>query len=474
MMTAAGYTLIFIYIFFLIFVLGEIVKKFAGVEASRKLVHIMLFGVWVLIDVFLKNTVHQIIIPVIFLILNALSYKFNIYKSVERTEGNHFGTVYFAAAITVVLTIAYFCPAFYYPGGIAIACLTFGDGFAALIGYHVRSPRIHNSKSLAGFLACMIAVILSLLAFRAIYDPALPVYAVFIIGAVTAILEMVDYGLDNFSITFGTFFISYALCSVPGERLVPGIVTALAVFAVVFFAKAIRYYGALLSAVMVFIFAYCGGTLGVVFLLAAYFSIFLISKIKKLCSGRNGRKSEKPRGFLQILINGGLGSLFMVLYGVTGDMDLYIVSLIAISGCFIDSVSSDVGVLSRAKPYDFIRRCHVEKGLSGGVTLLGTSASLAAAALTAVYITWSAGLGGIYILLITAIVFLQTAVDSVLGSVLQVKFICPECGAVTEKKVHCTADTGYYSGVRWIDNNAVNLISSVLVTAAAAVVFAVL
>ena len=72
MMTAAGYTLIFIYIFFLIFVLGEIVKKFAGVEASRKLVHIMLFGVWVLIDVFLKNTVHQIIIPVIFLILNVM------------------------------------------------------------------------------------------------------------------------------------------------------------------------------------------------------------------------------------------------------------------------------------------------------------------------------------------------------------------------------------------------------------------
>ena len=83
-MILVGYLTIFAYIFSLIFIIGPLVKKVSNLETSRKIIHILLFMVWIFLDIFMKNTYHQVIVPIIFLILNTLSYKFNIYKIVER------------------------------------------------------------------------------------------------------------------------------------------------------------------------------------------------------------------------------------------------------------------------------------------------------------------------------------------------------------------------------------------------------
>jgi len=62
-------------------------------------------------------------------------------------------------------------------------------------------------------------------------------------------------------------------------------------------------------------------------------------------------------------------------------------------------------------------------------------------------------------------------VDSFLGSVCQVKYRCPVCHRLTEKKTHCEIGTEFASGLRFLDNNAVNFLSSLLISAAAAAVF---
>ena len=64
-MIFTGYVLIILYILFLIFVVGNKIKNFFNVETSRKIIHVGLFFVWILIDIFLKNTIHQVIIPII-------------------------------------------------------------------------------------------------------------------------------------------------------------------------------------------------------------------------------------------------------------------------------------------------------------------------------------------------------------------------------------------------------------------------
>lgn len=461
-MVFIGYTSIFLYAFFLIFVLGDFLQKKINLETSRKIIHILLFGVWVLIDLFLKNSIHQIIVPVIFLILNALSYKYKFYKGIERTEGNHLGTVYFAIAITVILTTVYFIPELYYYAGISIVCLTIGDGFAALIGYNVKSSKILKNKSVAGFIACFLTIVIGLLIFKFIYFPELSLFTIFVISIVSAILELVDYGLDNFSITFGSFALCVFMETNIDEWIILSLVCSIIVFLIVFLSKAIDYYGSLLSMVIVFLFFYVGGVTGGIFLLLSYFAIFLIELFKKITCHKK-TKSGKGRNILQIIINGGLGTVAIVLYGITDIKDFFVLSMIAIGGNFVDSVSSEVGALSKKNPYDFWAHKHVTPGLSGGVTVLGTVSALVASILIGLYGYFTKSVDNTCALLIIAMVFFQSILDSMLGSKLQVKYYCNLCGSITEEKLHCGNSTEYYCGCKRIDNNCVNLISSILI-----------
>ncbi len=471
-MTLIGYISILLYAFGLIFAVGKLLSGRVNLESSRKIIHTMLFVIWLLIDLFLKGTVHQIIIPVIFIFLNAMSYKFKIYKSVEREDGNHLGTVYFAIAVTVIMAMAYFIPELYYPSGLAVCCLTFGDGFAALVGYNTKSKKLRPHKSLNGFIACTIASAFSMLVFKAVYLPEISIAAIALLALMAAIFELVDFGLDNFTVTFSVFGLGYAFLYHPSPELYVGLAAAIVVFLIVFISRAIEYYGALLSMAMVFAFYYCGGGKGLGFLLGSYFAIFFISfAAKRLRKNRGLKKHSDSRGFLQILINGGLGTLFILLFGITGQSRYFMISMIAIGGCFIDSVSSDVGTLSPNKPYDIFKRQYVDTGLSGGMSPLGTLSALIFSLLIGIYAAWAAAFPWQYGLLAALLVFLQSIVDSALGSLVQVKYRCKVCSALTEKKRHCDTDTEYYCGVRSIGNNAVNFISSAMITALALLIY---
>lgn len=467
-MTLTGYLLIFGYILLLIFGLGNIVQKFTNGETSRKFIHIMLFMVWILIDHFLRGTIHQIIIPTVFIFLNVLSYRFQICKTIERTDGNHFGTIYFALAITAILTIAYFWPDFYLPSGIAVMCLTFGDGFAALIGYNFHSKKLYGNKSLYGFLAAFAATVISLSVFSFFYSTGLTPVHILLLGCVTAIFELVDWGLDNFSIVFSTFFLSYAFLHLTQERLVLSVTISVIVFVIIFFSHSIDYYGSLCSMAVVFCFSYFGGRFALAFLLASYFTVFFISAGKKFILHK--KKSDHARTSRQILINGGIGTLLVVVYGLTGQTSLLIIGIVSVSGCFIDSLSSDLGVLSKKLPYDPFHRRRVPSGLSGGMSFLGTSAALAASAVIAYALGREFDLAAAQVLVIMMIIFAQTLVDTFFGSLLQVKYRCPKCNTLTEKPTHCDSETIYDSGIPWIDNNMVNLISSVIITVLACVI----
>lgn len=464
-----GYILIFSYILLLSFGCGPLIRKWVNGETSRKFIHIMLFLVWVLIDRFLRGTVHQIIIPVSFIFLNLLSYRFQLCKSIERTEGNHYGTVYFAVAITVIMSISYFFPDFYLPSGVAVMCLTFGDGFAALIGYHFKSRKIASHKSLLGFVSAAAASAGAVFVFNALYQVGLTPMEILTLGLFTAILELVDYGLDNFTIVFGTFLLSYAFLFAPQPRLLLSADLAVVIFLVIFFAGAIDYYGSLCSMAVVFCFSYFGGAFALYFLLASYFTVFFISAAKKHLLHR--KKEEKPRTAAQILINGGLGTLCIIACGLTEQPRLLLIGIVSVGGCFVDSLSSDLGVLSRKPPYDPLRRCTVEPGLSGGMSGLGTAAALIGAAVIALALMLHLELTPARTVLAAAVIFSQTLLDTLLGSWLQVKYRCQICGALTEQKQHCGQAAPQAAGISWVDNNMVNLLSSVIVTALA---FAVL
>lgn len=231
-----GYAITGGYVLLLIYLVGPVILKLSNLETSRKVIHTMLFMVWVFINRFFRGTVHQVLIPVLFLILNTLSYRFHLYRTVEREDNSSMGTIYFAIAIGIIMTISYIFPETHFATGIASFCLTLGDGFAGIVGYNLPSPKIRNKKSLAGYLANITACIIGLLIFNAAYSLKLGFAAIIVISGLSGISELVDHGLDNFSVTFLTFIAGYmALEHYPG--ILSSLAAAELVFHIVFFSK---------------------------------------------------------------------------------------------------------------------------------------------------------------------------------------------------------------------------------------------
>ena len=67
-----------------------------------------------------------------------------------------------------------------------------------------------------------------------------------------------------------------------------------------------------------------------------------------------------------------------------------------------------------------------------------------------------------------SVAFLGTVFDSMLGSLLQVKYRCLECSKILEKEEHCGLKCDKYSGFAFFDNDVVNFVSGLFTAVAAA------
>jgi dolichol kinase len=202
-----GYLIGYGFLFAIILGTGAAYKIFKlPSEVSRKIIHISICFTWIVIYKFFAGSWQCLVMPVSFIIINALSLKYHFFKGMEREgEKSTPGTVYYAMAITILFAASLIWPQTLIPGGIATFCLSFGDGFAALFGefFGKRSPKITKSKSLVGSLACIIFSVIGIYILSLFVPINLELYEILIIGLASAILELVGYGFDNFSITIG-------------------------------------------------------------------------------------------------------------------------------------------------------------------------------------------------------------------------------------------------------------------------------
>ena len=216
----------------------------------------------------------------------------------------------------------------------------------------------------------------------------------------------------------------------------------------------------------------CGSYAAIVIVLAAYGIVFavdmVIGKRTEKITGEINRKTG-TRDIVQVLANGLAATVALVIGKVFNSDIGIIVYASALTECLADSLASDIGVLSRKDPVDICRMKRIKRGMSGGVSALGTLSALGGClAMTLIaFAFWGFSLK--YVVAITLIPMLGILIDSILGSLVQAKYVCSVCGKATEKTNHCGQATKHTGGITFINNDTVNILSNISTAAIAAV-----
>jgi uncharacterized protein (TIGR00297 family) len=183
------------------------------------------------------------------------------------------------------------------------------------------------------------------------------------------------------------------------------------------------------------------------------------------------------RDLSQALANGGLAALLAVLSGLLPslcpslageDVWWFVACAGAMATVNADTWATEVGVLSPRPPRLITTGRRVEVGTSGGVTWLGTAASLAGALFVGLWgglgilvlrQEWAAA--GTLLLAATVGGLAGSLFDSLLGATVQAIYWCEPCGKETERRKHrCGAETRLLRGWRWLGNDLVNFVAS--------------
>ena len=187
------------------------------------------------------------------------------------------------------------------------------------------------------------------------------------------------------------------------------------------------------------------------------------------------QKGER-RDALQVLANGGIGAVTAVLFHVSGEPSWAAAFAVSFAASNADTWASEIGVLSRTAPVSPLTFRPVARGISGGVTVLGTAASLAGALLIALVFGLENlslhALPGSFLgvaALVTACGFGGSLVDSILGATVQARYASGSVpGAITERRSDGSGPPNrLVHGAAWITNDVVNVTSGLVAAAAA-------
>lgn len=200
------------------------------------------------------------------------------------------------------------------------------------------------------------------------------------------------------------------------------------------------------------------------------------SALSRAFSPRKARFHEKfskgsRRDWGQVLANGGLGALLAIGYSLYPHTAWWVAYLGAMATVNADTWATEIGVLSRRPPRLITTGKVVESGTSGGISWLGTLATLGGAMFIGA-IAVLAGGDSLFLIGIAGLAgLLGSLFDSALGATVQAIYTCPICHKETERHpLHtCGSPTQLLRGWPWLDNDWVNFLAS-LVGAAVSIV----
>lgn len=226
--------------------------------------------------------------------------------------------------------------------------------------------------------------------------------------------------------------------------------------------------GAMLVGTAIFGF---GGWAWGILLIVFFVSSSALSHFKAARKESLAEKFSKgsQRDLAQALANGGAGALIAVANFIWPHPLWWPAFVGAMATVNADTWATELGVLSKAQPRLVTNGKLVEVGTSGGITLLGTFAAFAGSALIGLVSSFSLSLPFSFFFISSLSGLLGSLFDSVLGATVQAIYFCDNCHKETERHpIHtCGHPTRLICGWRWLDNDWVNFVSSVVGSAVA-------
>jgi uncharacterized protein (TIGR00297 family) len=241
--------------------------------------------------------------------------------------------------------------------------------------------------------------------------------------------------------------------------------------------RAVTRDGALAGFLVGAVTLYVGGFFYWAMLMLFFVSSTVASRIGATRKSSLARIHEKDdrRDAVQVLANGGVSLAALVLFGLTREPAFAVAAAAGFASVNADTWASELGVLSATPPRSIITGDQLPAGASGGVTWMGTIASVGGSALIGLWF-----MGGIWIqrslppgnttvgyglhpftglAIVVLAGALGSVVDSVLGATIQAQYRDSE-GSFTERRRSGSVSNELVRGFRVVTNDAVNFLSS--------------
>lgn len=241
--------------------------------------------------------------------------------------------------------------------------------------------------------------------------------------------------------------------------------------------KYLTIKGALLANIIGILILYLNGSVFFIILLLAFFIANLATryKIHEKIEIKFVMRKKPIRSWENVLANG-LPILLLGILEYAMHSNSFVISYVAANASFLsDTVSTEIGVVSKKEPYLLTNFSRTQRGRSGAVSLLGTLAGiLSAAILSSISFALmgkdlQSGLISVGIVVVSATI--ANFSDSLLGATIQAIYYCNDCNTYSEEETHvCGKKTRKISGIKLINNHVVNFIANLIGVAIALII----
>ncbi len=222
----------------IVIAIAEILRRVFDlpVEFTRKFVHVGVGMSALAVTTLFRAWYIAIIGPLVFILLNYLSYRYQIFRGIERGQvANHraagtrtdlkpttpvmigegqLGTLYFPLAFTILIPLLWSQPAFL---AASLMPLTWGDSFAAILGIRFGAHRFtifDQTSSVEGSLAMFVFSFVATFAALIVFGMAAELSLGLALGTsiVATIVEAFSpWGLDNLTVPIASAIVLVAL-----------------------------------------------------------------------------------------------------------------------------------------------------------------------------------------------------------------------------------------------------------------------